>query len=183
MLVAETALLVATRDRLRSVLALLPEHCDVELDDQVPAIAAKTYYAVIGAGLTPGPRHMTSGGVVDVYLSMRVVVYERITEVARDRRRNVFIDLLTGLNTKLDAIIDAIDFSYELTNNAALLLTETTAAGGEFPEPFRSFVPDSSPRMVYRDPYDAAQMKGGDPVIAMARGVTFSKCRFMKLRG
>jgi len=182
MLVAETALLVATRDRLRSQLAILPEHCDVELDDQVPAIAAQTYYAVIGAGVTPGPRHLTSGGVTDVFLSIRVVVYQRIAEVARDRRRNVFIDLLTGLNAKLDAVVQQIDFSYELTAAAAALLTGTTAEGGEFPEPFRRFVPDSTPRMVARDPYDAAMMKGGDPIIAMTRGVTFSNCRFMKLR-
>lgn len=183
MLVAETCLLLAVRNALRTAMSLADKQCDIELDDQVPALASDTYVTVVGAGTSPGERHSSSGGVWDMRMNVRVTVYSRMGEVARDRRRNLFIDRLTGLNKLVDTAISTIDYSYAVTAAAKVLLEDTTAEGGEYPEPFRSFTIDTNPRPVYKD-YDAAPMSQqmADPVIALARGVTFQRARFMKER-
>lgn len=185
MLVAETCLLTAVRNTIRTGLTLDADHCEIELDDQVPAITGKTYVAVTGAGTSPGERHASSGGVHDLRMNVRVTVYKRITEIARDRRRNIFLDLLTGLNKTLDQVIVLIDNNQTLRTAAQTLVqAETGYDTGEFPETFRAYVPDSSPRPVFKDPYDAAQMSAAasDPTVAIARGVTFQRARFMMER-
>ncbi len=182
MLVAEVALLRAVRDRLIGNFPFDEHACDIELDDQVPAIAASEYCAISSAGISPGPRHRTAGGVVDAMLSVRVTIYHRMTQVARDRRRNVFIDLLTGLNVALERVIRLLDFSYAVLDSAKTYLAGTLDSTGEFPEPFRRYSIDPSPRPVFREPYDAANMQGGDPIIAIARSVVFQDARFMNLR-
>jgi|AACY02.16.fsa_nt_gi hypothetical protein len=183
MLLAETCLLQAVRDTLRSEIPLADERCDVELDDQLPSIAPQSYYAVTAGGTTPGPRHQSSGGVYDLVIDVRVTLFRRVPHRARDRRRNVYLDLLAGLNRKLDETIVLIDHSYDLLADAAQLLNAHYPFA-EYPEPFRTFAPDTAPRMVYRDPYDAADMqtRGGDPIIAIARSVTFRGARAMHAR-
>lgn len=184
MLIAEAALLRATRNYLRSQLALTAEECDIEFDGEVPAVAREWYYAIVPGGITLGPRHQSSGGVWDYKIAARVVLYRRIAGVARDRRSDILIDLQTEVASKLDEVIDKLDYSYPLLDAAALLLPGTLSEDGEFPEPFREVRPDLSTEMIYRDPYTAAQMesKMGDPVLGVRRGVTFSGARFMKVR-
>jgi len=184
MLVAETALLRAIRTRLRTEMILRDSQCDVELDDQLPAIAEETYFTIMAAGSTPGPRHSSSGGVWDFLINVRVVVYQRCAHVARDRKTDLFLDLQTGLNAKLDGVIRLLDQSYALTTAAKALLVGTTASAGEFPEPFRSFQPDANFRTVVSDPYNAAQVGAfpADPVVGLSRGVTFQRARFMSER-
>lgn len=184
MLVAETALLKAVRDTLRTGMSLRVSQCDVELDDQLPAVAEDFYLTVMAAGCQPGERHSSSGGVWDMRYSIRVVVYQRCGHVARDRKTDLFLDLQTGLNARLDAAIRLIDNSYTLLAAAKLLLVGTTAEIGEYPEPFRAFQPDTNFRTVFTEPYNAAQMSGmpADPVVGISRGVTFNRARFMSER-
>ena len=185
MLVAETCLITAVRDRLRTALVLTDDQCNIELDDQIPAIAKDTYVAVCAAGTSPGERHSSSGGVWDLRFNVRVTVYQRTADQARDRRRNLFIDRLTGLNAMVDQVIRSVDFDYtHILAGAAALLVGTPAEGGNYPEPFRSFAIDTNVRPVYVDPYDAAAMpgKGADPLVGLSRGVTFQRARFMKER-
>lgn len=183
MLLAEVALLTAIRERLIAQMGFDSGECDIELDDQVPAIAGAEYCAVIGAGTRAGPRHSSSGGVIDAVYSVRVVLYHRISHVARDKRRTTFVSLLSGLNARLDELIALIDFSYELLADASAILNETFESVGKFPEPFRTFTPDASPQAVYREPYAAANMPNeGDPIIALKRAVVFEGARFMNTR-
>lgn len=184
MIVAETCLLLAIRNTLRTAMSLPNEGCDINLDDNIPAIAGDRYVSVCGAGVSTGERHATSGGVWDLRFNVKVTVYHRMGEVARDRRRNVFIDRLTGLNTDVGLVISAIDFSYPLLAAAKTLLATTAAAGGEYPEPFREFTVDANPRPIVQD-LDVAQFPGqqvADPTIALARSVVFRRARFMKER-
>ncbi len=110
-----------------------------------------------------------------------MTLYQGAAEVPRDRRRNLFIDRLEGINTELTQVIKALWFNYtEVLGAAAANLIGTEAENGEFPEPFRTFVPDPSVRTAFQDPYNAATGgSGGDPVTALVRGVTFSGARFM----
>lgn len=183
MIDAETALLVAVRDRLRTELTLDAGECDVELDDEVPAIAGDRYVAVVPGGMVPGPRHNTSGGVWDMRLACRVTVFHRMRDVPRDRRRSVFLQRVSGINAELSGIISQVDFSYALLNAATVLL-EGQADGGKFFEPLKFAMTDERPVPVFRDAFDAAgnTVTGADPVVAIKRGVRFAGARFLKTR-
>lgn len=185
MLVAETCLLLAVRAKLRTDLHLADTDCDIVFEDELPPTAPKLYVAIAGVGAGAGERHSSSGVVWDMRFSARVTVYQRMADIARDRRRSVFIERLTGLNAVVDQVIRSLDNSNSLMRAAELLLVGSPAAGGQFPEPFREFQIDPAPRAVFADPYEAAQMQNaamGDPLLAMARSVSFQRARFMKGR-
>lgn len=186
MLVAETCLLLAVRNHLRTALSLTDKQCDINLDNEVFQLAGDTYYSVTAAGTRPGKWQGSSGGIWDLVLDVRVSVFSKITEVARDKRRSAYIERLTGLNANLTAVLGALVFNYsDVIAAAHALLVGTDAEGGNYPEPFKSFAIDQAPRAVPADPYKAAQFPAGpmaDPDIALARGITFRDARFMKER-
>lgn len=181
MLVAETCLLRAVRARLRGELGLRDQQCDIEIDDKsLPAVAEDTYYCISPAGSQPGERHSGGGLTWDLRINVKVTIFQKITAVARDHRRSVFDQLSSGLNDQLDAVMALLDNDQTLRTDAEALLAGTRADGGKFPESFRTFAPDSTPRAVYSTEYDAAKMSGaGDPVCAIARGIVFQRARFM----
>lgn len=197
MFVAEACLLQAARDKLVTDLALEDKQCQVEPEGQLPATAPKLYIAVSPGGVGVGPKHRSSGGVIDLIINVRVTVYNRVPEVARDRRRSTFIQLMTGLAPTLEKVVRSLDNNYDVINDAKQIITDllvemgteapahiTDNETGKFPEPFRQFNPDISAKMVTRDPYDAAQMSGppADPIVAIARTITFSGARYMQVR-
>jgi len=196
MFIAEAALLQAVRDKIVTDLELTEFQCQVEPDGLLPDYAEKLFIAVSPAGVGPGPRHRSSGGTIDLLINVKVTVYLRVTEVARDKRRSVFIKLLTGLAPYLERVTRSLDNNYDVINSAIQIIADEITAltgsspalteneTGKFPEPFRQFNPEVSARTVYRDPYDAAQMAGppADPIVAMARSITFSGARYMQVR-
>lgn len=199
MFVAEAALLQAVRDRIVAELGLTDQQCQVELDAQLPETAPKLFIAVSPGGITMGPRHRSSGGTIDIYIAVKVTVYNRVAEVARDRRRSTFIQLLTGLAPHLERVTRALDNKNEVTAGALtivadLILGYTAPAQppaqlsvnetGEFPEPFRQFSPELSARIVLAETYDAAVMgeRPSTPIVAMGRSITFSGARYMQVR-
>lgn len=199
MFIAEAALLQAVRDKIVTDLALTEFQCQVEPDGLLPDYAEKLFIAVSPAGVIAGPRHRSSGGVIDLFIAVKVTVYKRVAEVARDRRRSTFIQLLTGLAPTLEKVTRSLDNNYDVLSSALTIVADIIAGytppteppaqitdneTGKFPEPFRQFNPEVSARSVYRDPYDAAQMAGppADPIVAMARSITFSGARYMQVR-
>lgn len=184
MIEAEPVLLEAVLGRLRSVLSLSEKQADVELDDQVPAIATDTYYAVMPAGFRKGDHHDRSGGVWDLVFSVKVAVYQRMTEVARDRRRVFLMDRFKALSKLLTDVITIIDFDYNVINDANQGLVTTGASAGKFLEPLRVDSGDSTCRPIFIEPYDAAPMDTelGDPTIALMRSVTFGGARYLRVR-
>ncbi len=76
MLIAETCLLLAVRDRLRTYMGLDERQCDIELDDQVPTLAREKYFTVTSAGTTPGPFHATAAGSWDLQFAVKVTLYQ-----------------------------------------------------------------------------------------------------------
>lgn len=197
MFVAEACLLQAVRDKLVTDLAIEDKECQVELDNQLPATAPKLFLAVSPGGVGAGPRHRSSGGAIDLIINVRVTVYNRVPEVARDRRRSTFIQLMTGLAPTLEKVVRSLDYNYDVIDAAKQIITDTITEldpdtpvqitdneTGKFIEPFRQFNPEISARIVTRDPYDAAQMSGppADPIVAIARTITFSGARYMQVR-
>lgn len=183
MIEAETSLLEAVRNRLRSECSYRDAECDVELDDQVPAIAGDRYVAVVPMGMRQGPRHNSSGGAFDLLLGCRVTVFLRMADVPRDRRRSVFLERTRGINAELGKVMRAIDFSYAVTT-AANDLEESLNGSEGFIEPLRFISMDDKPQPVAREPFDAASAltKGSDPILAIKRGISFHGARFLKVR-
>lgn len=176
-LAAEIELLKAVRNHLRTELSYTDQQCNCELDDQVPAIAGDLFVAVCPGGISDGRNH-AGGNVIDQYLSIRVTPIVRIADVPRDRRRNIFIDRLAGINFELDRIIDLVDFSYNVNVLANAELGDTY-----FLVPFEGMAIDSRPRTVGAEVYDSMKKTGsGHNVLGMARSVTFQRARFCKVR-
>ncbi len=177
MIDAEIHLLETVRDHLRDHLNI---DVEVEPDENVPAIAGQEYMAVIPAGVNPGPRHNTSGGVWDLLIPFRVLLFQRITHQPRDRRRNVVMDRLKGLNARLGEATRCIDFSNAILAQATASIQHDKTVG-QFVECPR-FSAFDVPRTVSFEVYDARRDTLGDPIIAMRRGVRFDRTRFMEVR-
>lgn len=180
-LLAETELLSAVRGKIVLALSVEDHTVTIEMDEEVPAIAGDKHFVVSPLGITKGPRHNTATGTIDFYVGVRVCVYRRITAIPRDRRRDqAFLDRLSGINADLDAIMDAIDFKYNLndTANAALSIS----SGGGFIEPLRFASFDPRPAPVFKDVYAAGAGTPGDSILAIKRGINFDSARFVNRR-
>ena len=195
MLVAEVALLEAIVDAIRAEFSWGADQVAIELADQVPARLGDEYIAVTPDGLTPGPRHRSSGRVIDVLIAVRVTYFRRITSQPRDSRRSIFADMLTDHAERLERVVRLLDTSYTLTAAAKAKIDAilggpsppahiTAGATAEWPEPLREWTIDPRPQVVLSEPYDAATWgdKMADPVVALSRGVRFSGARYMQTR-
>lgn len=178
----ESELLVAVADAIRTALSLDDFACDIDTEDNVPAIAGTRHVIITPSSFQTGPRHRTTATGVDFVIGCRAVVFHRITDVPRDRRRNVYLDRTRGINSELSKIIKAVDFEYDILSAANTAMGIPT--GGGFIEPLRLVSLDPRPQMVMRDDYAAAGTKttGSQPQVAMKRGVNFSFARFLKNR-
>lgn len=181
MIEAETCVLQGVRDILRRKLSLSDHQCDCEFDEQVPSIAADVYFAVIGAGIDPGPLHNPSGGVQDVYHAVQVLVIQR-KFVARDQRRSFFLDRLHGLNAELGRVMAAIDWQADVMSYINALLFRDDPNAQPFTEMLRYIRVDPKPRMVNSELFAATNPsgKGTTPFVAMVRSVYFGRLRRMQ---
>jgi hypothetical protein len=178
MLEGETYVLEGVRDILRNKLGLAENQCECEFDEQVPTIADDIYLAVIGGGFDPGPTHNTSGGVHDVVHSVQVLVINRAV-AARDKRRSLFLERLTGINQQIANIISAIDWQLDVLSYVNHLLHGDFPNNQPFIHPLVLKRIDAKPRMVSNDIFAGTQIggKGTTPFIAMARSVYFGSMR------
>ena len=183
MLIAETCLLLAVRDHLRTELTLVDQQSDlVYSPDVLPALAADKYFAVGAAGISEGSSAGNGTGW-DFYLDVAVTVFHRMSEVSRDRRRVVYADRLSGLNVDCTKVLNALLYNQTLRVAAEAQLVGTLAAGGKFVTAFLAFTCDPTPKPVFSDPYAAATGMGqpdGDPILALSRTVTMRRMRFMR---
>jgi hypothetical protein len=178
MLDGETYVLEGVRDVLRKKLGLSDNQCDCEFDEQVPSIADDIYLAVIGAGCEPGPTQNTSGGVHDLVHSVQVMVINRAV-VARDRRRSIYLERLTGVNQQIANVIAAIDWQLDVLSyiNHLMYLDFPTAKPFIHCLAFKRV--DPKPKMVSNELFAGTQIggKGTTPYIGMARSVYFGGMR------
>lgn len=181
MLDGETYVLEAVRDVLRKKLTLSDEQCDCEYDTQIPGIAGDFYIAVIGAGFETGPKHSASGGVHDILHSVQVYTLVRAV-AARDKRRSISLENLTGLNHQIDRVIKAIDHQVDLMSYANALMFSEYPSNAPFIAPLKLTRVDAKPSMVNADTYGGAMAatKGTTPYVAMARSVYFGQMRRMQ---
>lgn len=174
-------LLLAVRNRLRTALTLDNAECQIEHDEMAPATAGNTYVVVTPAGISPGPRHQTSGGIRDLLYAVDVTVVRRIGQIARDRVRDVYFANVDALQVVVDSVINAIDFDYTTLSAANTLIL---AAGGAyasygFVQPLTFRGADRKPRILSGEMYAASPGTGR---VALARTVNFGGARRITLR-
>jgi hypothetical protein len=177
MLEGETYVLEAVRDILRKKLSLQDHECDVEPDEQIPAIANDLYFAVIPAGFELGPNYRPSSGVYDILHGFQVYVIQRASEVARDKRRSISMQRQCGLNSQLSRVIQALDRQMDLISYANLLLRTDFPTAQPFITAAQITRVDAKPKMVNSDTYGGAMAanKGTTPYVAMARSIYFGR--------
>lgn len=169
----ESQLLTAMRNQIRSELSIENRQCDVEFDEEVPTIVGDFYIIVMPGTITNGPKHDSSGGVIDIVISADVSVMVRITAKPVDRQREKFNAEIGSINARLQQVFDAIDFSY-VTMNAANSLIGSDA----FLEPPR-FTGVGPVRIKGGEFFRA----GGDEARAgLIRRMSFGGARSMKVR-
>jgi|GEM_PF-3502595 hypothetical protein len=157
MRLAEKALLLATRNRLRMPINMAfpsqggagftDDECNVEFDEMTPATVGHRYAAVMPGGWRPGPRHNTSGGVNDLVYGVDVLVVIRVGNVARDRLRDTFLTNVGALDEQLDKVFPPIDFNEGLRNEANAIIQAETGSAEGFIENLRFMGTDAKPRL------------------------------------
>jgi len=123
---SEEALLIAVRDRIREFCNYGIDECDVQPDEYAPNNVGECYVAVMPGEISAGPRHESSGGVIDEIYSVNVLVIARAASVPLDRRSGQFLTNVSGMAERCRKIRAAIDFSYEVTTAADGLMVDVT---------------------------------------------------------
>lgn len=171
--IAEVCLLLACRDRLREQAGFTERQCEVEFDEMAPGTVGDVYLAIMPAGYARGPRHNTSGGVNDLIYAVDVVVVKRATATPRDRRRNLFTDNLTGLNSQLSKVHAELDFRYEVLDLANALIQQQSESEEGFIEPLRFISVDPKPRVAPAELFGGA----GETTAGIMRVARFGGAR------
>ncbi len=187
---SEIGLLVAVRDAIRAIDGWTSENCQIEFDDFVPPTAGNRFCAVLPRGFTPGPSHKPSGGVKDYLLGVEVWVVKRTTAKPASKRRDLYLDEATGLNSLVTPILNGVDFIYSVSREAArqaLLLegyeeddiTDTLLIERGFTHPlvFQGLSP--RPEVVNGDQFFA---QSTEPRAGIARRIFLGGARRMKAR-
>lgn len=114
---SELHLLTTVRDQLRAVTGYEDEHVDIEPNEGAPAIAADFYIMIIPAGFTTGAEH--DGLTVEEYIySIEIAVALRSTKLARDRHKNLVVELTKSFHEHHNNIKSKVDAN--LTTMAAM---------------------------------------------------------------
>lgn len=179
MLAAENNLLLAVRNRLRDQAPYTDAQCEIEMDEQAPAVAGDLYVVVTTGGWQPGPRHATAKGVNDLVYSVDVTVVRKAGSTPRDRRRNIFFRNLSSLTAEIDKIYTAIDWSLTVMNAANTLITAETGSTEGFIHPLVFTGMDRKPRVVPGEFFGGA---AGESVAGLARTISFGAARRMTLK-
>ena len=174
----EDALLYATRDLLRQSSLFRDEDVNVEYDEMAPNLTGHKYVAVVPGDCSPGPSHNTSGGVIDQYVSIQVVVIIRCQDFPKDRMRDKFFVNNRTITQYTSEVMKYVDFSYDLLTvaNAWLVSNEGTPQSGyPFVEPLK-WAGHSKPRAVGAEFFDSRSAGGGTPH-GLLRTINFARAR------
>jgi len=123
---SEEALLMSVRDHIRELAGYGPDECDVQMDEFVPNGIGDSYVAVLPGDLNAGPRHDSSGGVIDEIYSVRVLVIQRAAAIPADRLGNHWLTNVGGIAERCRRIRQVIDFNYSVTTMAKTFITGST---------------------------------------------------------
>ncbi len=178
---AEKNLLLAVRNRLRTAIGsggagYTDAQCQIEAftDEGCPAMTADTYIVVGPLGFRPGPRHNTSGGVRDLIYSVGIFVVKRSTATPTDRERNLFALNSGSLSDEVDKCFQVIDWKYEVTAAANVLILAEASSSEGFIHPLVFVGADPKPKHLGPEFFQA---KAGSQPVGMGRLFRFDHAR------
>lgn len=172
----ETALLLGVRDRIREACGYSEAQCECEFDEMAPASVGDVYVVVMPGGWQPGPRN-NGGGILDELIDVEVEVILRSGQFPKDRSRGLFMDTLTGLNTRLQQINTlAGHLNYAVLDLAKLHLVDSTQG---FVEPLKFGGIERKPREVPPEIFSAT---AGSQPAGLARRLTLVGARRIQNR-
>lgn len=136
----EVQLLIAVRAAIKDALALGEDEIAIEYDEFAPAITGQRFICVVPTGWSAGPTHKTNTQAVDKIYGVDVIPIMRLPEFPLDRTNEMFLDNVDGMAPMVSAVIDAIDFQYDINAaaNLALRTAGRLAAGQGFVESMTS---------------------------------------------
>lgn len=105
----------------------------IDQDEYAPPPAAITHIVVTSGGITPGPKHSPSGGVWDFVYAVDVIVMRRVTNVPKDRAADPWLYLADSLNTFVEAVLSALDWSEGWLERINTMLVSESANLNEQP--------------------------------------------------
>ena len=169
---SESALLRATRDRIREHADFTDRQVNVELDERAPATAGDLYIIVTFGSVQPGPNHHPAGSVIDWVYGVNVSIVMRAPKKPRDRTRELWVETSASLQTHMDAVMSRVDFQYPLLADAnAYILAEESSTFG-FVEPLR-FAGAGPIRQAPAEVFAGT----GEPAAAVIRTLQFAGAR------
>lgn len=172
--VATQALAIAVRDRLRSVLNLSANDCNIEHDEIAHPISGDKYLAVMSRGFMPGPRHGSSGGIKDLLFTVEVMAVRRITHVPRDRTRDAYLLNSGSLEELIGDVFNVVDWREEIRNTANQTILTDTGYANAFNHPLVFGSMNQQPQVV-----GAEMFAGRDESRAgLKKSIVFSHARF-----
>ncbi len=179
-LLAETSLLIAVRERLIDSLGIPQDAIQIELDDEAPAMAAQIHYSISPSQASPGRYSSPFGAPANDIFGVRVAVLQRMGNVAPDRKRgSAFLDRLRSTNTLLSSVSRVLRHDYDTISTANADLV-SQGVDGKFVKPLVPSSVDGKPRMATADLYDAGRSNtGGNTQVVMIRGINFSGAEFI----
>jgi hypothetical protein len=129
----------AIRDRIRSALELNDNQCDITEGGLPYSISPHLFVGLSNPGFSPGQD--VELGVSEVY-NVGIVVSIRCADIPRDRRRDIYLDPVSGVQTVTREVIRAIHNSWELiaainsqtAQNGLTLVTPFVYTGASEPE-------------------------------------------------
>lgn len=171
----ENYLLIAIRDLIISAGIVEEYECEIEIDDQAPAVTGDRYIAISAEGLTMGANKVPE--LFEASFGARIAAYQRVSAIPRDRRRSIYFNLLFDLNKRLSSIATLLHFNHYLTCGINATLLEE-GIEGKFVSPLKVNRADPKPRPVPHGDYAAMNSNRGDQTFSLVRGISVGGADF-----
>ena len=172
---AESKLLEAVRDRIRSQTSLRDAQVEMEYDELPPAGADDVFVAVMPGTVLRGDPEYGGHAVISKRYGVEVAIIFKIGRRPRDRRRNLYQSNADSVNAVAELIEDVIDANYDLLTVANTALS--AAVGEGFIEPL-TFAGYSPLRTVGAEYFTDS----GDAAHGLVRKISFAGAHYLEVR-
>jgi len=108
-----------------------------EFDERAPATAGDLHVIVTSGGITAGPDHDPSGGVIDKVYGVDVSIAIRSPRKPRDRQRELWLDLTKSFETFSRSIESKVDYQIAVMTAANVYIAAEESSTDGFQIPLR----------------------------------------------
>lgn len=174
---AELILMEQVRETLMGRMHLNHDQVDYEINEEAPAMTGQFYCSIMPADGRIG-NLMNNLATQHYVYGIRVIAHQRISDIGRDRRKRIAYERYRSINAKLTEISNLIAGNHGLMVCANQQL-ESEQVCGKFLKPLMPRSIDPRPKVITSDYYGGKRQSGGDPTVAIARGINFGGAEFI----